>query len=62
MQDEHPDAREPDLLRSKLALETALISWRELEIHHARGCVVMVSNDATLFGRAASDLLGSLKD
>lgn len=48
MQDEHPDAREPDLLRSKLALETALITWRELEIHHARGCVVMVSNNLDL--------------
>jgi len=48
MQDEHPDARKPDLLRSKLILETALISWRELEIHHARGCVVQVSSDLDL--------------
>ena len=42
MQDEHPDARNPDLLRSKLALDTALIGWRELEIHHARGCVLQL--------------------
>lgn len=46
MENEHPDARNPDLLRSKLALETALIGWRELEVHHARGTVVRV--DASL--------------
>lgn len=48
MQDEHPDAGKPDLLRSKLTLETALIKWRELEVHHARGTVVQVSADLDL--------------
>ncbi len=48
MQNEHPDARKPDLLRSKLALETALIGWRELEVHYARGSVVQVSAELDL--------------
>lgn len=48
MSQEHPDARNPDLLRQKLALETARIGWRELEVHHARGVVVQVDQQLDL--------------
>lgn len=42
MTDELPDAQDPQLLKQKLALETARIGWRELEPHYARGVVVQV--------------------
>lgn len=43
MNEEIPDAQDPELLRQKLALETAPIPWRELERFHARGVVVQVA-------------------
>lgn len=48
MQDTELDANNPELLRNKLSLETALISWRELEVHYARGCVVQVDSSLDL--------------
>lgn len=43
MAEEFPSAEDPELLRQKLALETATIGWRELEPHYARGVVVQVA-------------------
>lgn len=43
MQQDFLDAQNPELLRQKLALETACIGWRELEPHHARGVVVQAA-------------------
>lgn len=48
MSQAHLDARDPALLRPKLALETARIGWRELEVHHARGVVVQVDRQLDL--------------
>ncbi|WP_114416740.1 DUF2288 domain-containing protein [Marinospirillum perlucidum] len=45
MSEDYPDANDPELLRQKLALETAPILWRELEKFHARGVVVQVASD-----------------
>ncbi len=42
------NANNPELLRHKLSLETALISWRELEVHYARGSVIQVSAELDL--------------
>jgi len=48
MSEEIPDAQDPELLRQKLALETASIGWRELEPHYARGVVVQVAESLDL--------------
>lgn len=48
MSQQTPDPRDPELLRQKLALETARIGWRELEAHHARGVVVQVTDQLDL--------------
>lgn len=48
MSEQFPDAKDPDLLRQKLALETASIGWRELEPHYARGVVVQVAENLDL--------------
>ncbi len=43
MSESFPDAKDPELLRQKLMLETAAIGWRELEPHYARGVVVQAA-------------------
>jgi len=48
MQEKLPDEKDPELLRQKLALETAPIAWRELERFHARGVVVQASQSLDL--------------
>ncbi|SFC32863.1 hypothetical protein SAMN05660443_2291 [Marinospirillum celere] len=48
MIDDLPGAEDPELLRQKLALETASIGWRELEPHYARGVVVQVTESLDL--------------
>jgi hypothetical protein len=48
MTEAFPDPQDPQLLRQKLALETARIDWRALEVHHARGVVVQVSEQLDL--------------
>jgi len=48
MSEEFPDAQDLELLRQKLALETALIPWRELERFHARGVVVQAAETLDL--------------
>ncbi|WP_404415846.1 DUF2288 domain-containing protein [Marinospirillum sp.] len=48
MSEEIPDAQDPEMLRQKLALETAPIAWRELERFHARGVVVQAAETLDL--------------
>lgn len=48
MTEDLPGAQDPELLRQKLALETASIGWRELEPHYARGVVVQVAETLDL--------------
>lgn len=48
------DPNDPDILRAKLNLETARISWIELQRFYARGRVVRVDADLDLMDVAVA--------